>query len=115
MRVKSKVWLEKADKLVFGVGKDRVLKAIQETGSINKAARKMNMSYRHAWSYIVSAEKRIGRPLVIRIKGGSGGGGAVLTPYAKTLLESFEKLEHDVEAFVNRRYREIFNIKATKR
>lgn len=108
MEVKSKVWFEKDGELVFGIGKSLILKAIGETGSINKAAKKMDMSYRHAWSYIRSAEKRLGRPLLIKIKGGKEGGGAILTDYAKDLLEKFEKLEEDVKTYTNRRHKEIF-------
>jgi len=109
MKVKSKVWLEKEGELVFGVGKTRILETINTTGSINKAAKKMNMSYRRAWSCVVSIEKRIGRPLVIRTKGGKDGGGAILTDYAKDLLKKFTKLEAEVEAFTNKRYKNIFH------
>jgi len=109
MRVKSKVWLEKDGELVFGSGKSLILKAIRETGSINKAAKKMDMSYRHAWSYVVSAEKRINKPLLMRIKGGTSGGGAILTDYAKDLLNKFVKLEQEVERFTNERYKKIFH------
>lgn len=108
MRIKSKVWLEKDGELVFGSGKSMILAAIGETGSINKAAKAMNMSYRHAWSYIASAEKRMGRQLLVRTKGGSGGGGAQLTDYAKVLLKRFKNLECQVNAFTDKRYKEIF-------
>lgn len=109
MKVRSKVWFEKNGDLVFGSGKTAILRAISQTGSINKAAKKMNMSYRHAWSYIVSAEKRIGMPLLIKIKGGQKGGGAHLTAYALDLLNKFEKLEREVNAFTDKRYKEIFS------
>jgi len=108
MQIKSKVWFEKDGELVFGIGKYLILKAIGEAGSINKAAKKMDMSYRHAWSYIRSAERRLGKPLLIKTKGGKEGGGAILTNYAKDLLEKFEKLEKEVKIFTNRRYEEIF-------
>lgn len=109
MQIKSKVWLEKDNKLIFGVGKTAILKRIETTGSINKAAKKMKMSYRRAWSSVVSIEKRIGRTLVIRVKGGKGGGGAILTDCAKDLLSKFAKLEEEVEAFTNERYKAIFH------
>ncbi len=108
MKIKSKVWLEQDKQLVFGIGKYRILKAIRETGSINKAAKKMKMSYRHAWSYINSAEKRIGRPLLIKLKGGKNGGGAVLTDYAKELLEKYELLESRVRQYTQKQYTRIF-------
>lgn len=108
LKIRSKVWLEKDGELVFGSGKSLILKNILETGSINKAAKRMNMSYRHAWSYVHSAEKRIGRQLLIKVKGGKSGGGATLTDYAKELLEKFERLERGVKLFTDRRYQEIF-------
>lgn len=108
MKIKSKVWLEKNGKLIFGSGKSLILKAILETGSINKAAKRMNMSYRHAWGYVVSAEKRIEKPLLIKIKGGKNGGGAILTDYAKDLLRKYEKLEQKVNAYTDKWYKNIF-------
>jgi molybdate transport system regulatory protein len=108
LNVKSKVWLEKDGKLVFGIGKATILKSIQKNGSINKAAKELNMSYRHAWSYIKSAEKRLAKRLVICTKGGSGGGRTTLTPYAKNLLQKFLNLEHKVKLFVDKVYKKTF-------
>ena len=108
MQIKSKVWLERNGKLVFGSGKAVILRAILETGSINKAAKELKMSYRHAWSYIKSAEKRLGQPLLICSKGGVNGGSARLTPYAEALLKKFDDLNHRVNEFVDKAYKEIF-------
>jgi len=85
-----------------------ILKSIQKAGSINKAARELNMSYRHAWSYIKSAEKRLGKPLVICTKGGVNGGSTTLTPYAKNLLKKFFNLESRVKLFADKVYKETF-------
>lgn len=108
MKVRSKVWLEEESGLVFGSGKAMILKYIEETGSIAKAAKRLNMSYRHAWSYIKSAEKRLGEPLVRCIRGGRDGGGAVLTDCAEGLLKKFIKLEQKVKLFTDKLYKEIF-------
>ncbi len=108
MQVKSKVWLEETGLLVFGSGKATILRSIQETGSIAKTAKKLHMSYRHAWSYIKSAEKRLGRSLVSCIRGGDGGGGAELTAYAKELLGKFSELEGKVKLLADKFYKEIF-------
>ena len=108
MEVKSKLWLERKGKLFFGIGRLMLLKAIKETGSINKAAKRIGMSYRQAWSQICSAERNLGRALFVRNKGGKGGGGTNLTEYANELLEKFEQLQEEVKAFVNRRFKEIF-------
>ena len=108
MNVKSKVWLEKNDKLVFGVGRAGILRAVAETGSLNKAAGELNMSYRHAWSCIKAAEERLGRPLLVRSKGGRKGGGATLTEYAQDLVCKFEILDREVGAFADRCFRDLF-------
>ncbi|MFH1823720.1 MAG: LysR family transcriptional regulator [Candidatus Firestonebacteria bacterium] len=111
MKIKAKVWLEKDGKLVFGLGKQRILEAVAETNSINKAAKKLNMSYRHTWSYIHSAEKRLGNLLLLKVRGGKEGGGAVLTDYAKELLKKFEKVEKKVMVFTDKCYKETFKEK----
>jgi molybdate transport system regulatory protein len=108
VNIKSKVWLEENNEMVFGVGKSLILKAIDKEGSINQAAKKLNMSYRHAWSYIRSIEKRLGKQLITKIKGGSGGGGALLTPYAKQLLQKFDKLQQEILRIANQKFKELF-------
>ena len=51
--VQTKVWLEKEGRPVFGIGKLGLFKAIRREGSISKASKKMNISFRRAWkSYI---------------------------------------------------------------
>ena len=108
MKIKSKVWLDRGGALCFGAGRARILRAVAETGSLNKAARKLGMSYRHAWSSIRAAEERLGRQLLIRQKGGRHGGGAVLTDFARDMLLKFEELDGDIQAFANRKFRQVF-------
>ena len=109
MRIKSKIWLEKDGRLVFGEGKSRILKAIQKYRSINKAASSMGMSYRHAWSYIGEIEKRANIKLIERIKGGRGGGGSRLTDSATELIKNYDKLKEDVDEYTDRKAKEIFS------
>lgn len=108
LEVKSKVWLESKGKLVLGDGRFRILKAIEQTGSINKAAKKLKMSFRHAWSYIDSSEKFLGIKLIEREKSGKYGGGSRLTPQAKILVQKLEKLNREVKDFTDKKFRSIF-------
>lgn len=108
MQVRSKVWLEKNGGLLLGAGKIRILNAVAETGSINAAAKKLAMSYRHVWSSIRAAEQRLGRPLLIRNKGGSKGGGATLTAEAERLVKKLTVLQTETRAFADKRFRELF-------
>jgi molybdate transport system regulatory protein len=108
LAVKSKVWIEKDGGLVFGAGRERILKAIERTGSINRAGREIGMSYRRIWSYLKSVEARLPRALVETQQGGKKGGGATVTAYGRKWLTLYEKLEKEVTAFTDKRYREIF-------
>ncbi|MEW6602216.1 MAG: LysR family transcriptional regulator, partial [Nitrospirota bacterium] len=78
MRVRSKIWLEVDGEAVFGRGREALLTAIDRTGSINRAAKDIKVSYRKALSYIQTMEQRLGTRLVERKTGGLHGGGAVL-------------------------------------
>lgn len=108
MRVKSKVWLERKGELVFGDGKSQILKAIDRTGSISKASRKMGFSFRHGWGYITAIEKRMGFKLIERSKGGRGGGGSCLTPAGRQIVKKFDSLQRTVNKFTDKQYKEIF-------
>lgn len=108
MKVKSKVWIEKNGKSIFGEGKTRLLQAIEKTGSINEAARSMRISFRRAWSYIATIEKRLGFILVNKNRGGKGGGGSSLTEAAKRFLGRYEKLNKSVKTFTDKKFREMW-------
>jgi len=108
MRVRSKVWLEKDNKLVFGDGKSELLKAIDRTGSISKASRSMGISFRRGWSYVSAVEKRLGCRLIERSKGGRSGGGSYLTPLGKKLIGEFDKLNEAVCKFTDKKFKETF-------
>lgn len=103
LEVRSKIWLEVDGQPVFGQGRDRLLRLVGTSGSINAAAREMGIPYRKAWSYIDAMEKRLGFPLVTRVKGGSGGGESSLTPQAVALLEKYESLQDGFNELVNKK------------
>lgn len=104
LEVRSKIWLEVDGQPVFGQGRDRLLRLVGTSGSINAAAREMGIPYRKAWSYIDAMEKRLGFSLVTRVKGGSGGGESSLTPQAVALLEKFESLQEGFNEQVNKKF-----------
>lgn len=97
MRVRCRVWLEDEDgKLLFGEGLQRLLKQIQQTGSLSRGAESMGMSYRHAWGKIRKAEERLGYEIVHRHSGGSGGGKSGVTAEGLVLLDQFDGLRQEV-------------------
>ncbi len=109
VEIRSKVWLEIEGEPVFGRGRRFLLRAIDKHGSINQAAKAVNVSYKKAWSYIKSMEERLGIKLVECQIGGKTGGGTRLTPEAREFLERYEILENGINEFVDERFRKIFN------
>ncbi len=107
LQVRSKIWLEIDGEPVFGQGRDELLRLIRKTGSINAATKAMAIPYRKAWTYIDAMEKRLGFPLVNRLKGGAGGGESTLTPQAETLLQKFDLLQRGFNDMVNRKFIEL--------
>lgn len=93
---------------VFGRGRRFLLEAIDTHGSINRAAREVDMSYRKAWGHIKAMETRLGVKLIDRQTGGKNGGGAHLTPAARMFLNRFELLETDIRAIVDEKFKALF-------
>ncbi|RLC31395.1 MAG: ModE family transcriptional regulator [Deltaproteobacteria bacterium] len=92
--IRSKIWIEnKQEKVVFGLGRYRILDAIQRLGSLNAAALELKMSYRAIWGRITATEDRLGKPLLIRDSRGSR-----LTPLGESLLKQFRRMRTIVEA-----------------
>jgi molybdate transport system regulatory protein len=108
LSVRSKIWLEKAGEPVLGMGRLMLLKAVDAEGSISRAAKHCNISFRRAWSYLNSAEKNFGIKLLDRKKGGAGGGRSTLTPEARRLIEKFDLLSHDTGRYASKRFEDLF-------
>lgn len=108
LEVRSKLWIEAGGEPILGEGRERLLRLIQENGSISAAARQMGLSYRKAWGLLRAMETNLGYPLVRRQKGGAGGGESTLTPQALVLLEKFDRLHIGIRRYVNDRFDEIF-------
>lgn len=107
--VKTKTWIENGDhELLFGKGKTEILELIQQEGSIAKAAEKLQMSYKKAWTHIKILQKNIADELVLPQKGGGGKGGTTLTPKALELIKNYSQLQKDIESFADKRFRELF-------
>src|SRR5688572_4800345 len=85
-----------------------LLGAIGRAGSVQHAARELDISYRHAWGLITSSAELFGAPLV-KLERGRG---TTLTAFGEALLEldrktarelasPFERLEQELAGIVN--------------
>jgi molybdate transport system regulatory protein len=104
LRVRSKIWIENDQgKLVIGTGRLRILEAIAEVGSMNKAAHRLKQPFRAVWGKIKATEERCGFKLVERTTEGSK-----LTAEGLELLWTYTRLRNRCEKFVDTQFRELF-------
>ncbi len=73
-----------------GIGVIRLLKAIDEHGSINHAAKVCGLSYLKAWTMMNRLDEQFDEPILNRTSGGPQGGGATLTFFGRQFLKEFE-------------------------
>jgi molybdate transport system regulatory protein len=70
-----------------------LLRAIDQSGSINQAAKQTGLSYKGAWQMIERANNLAPKVLITTATGGSKGGGTFLTAAGQSLLQLFTRLE----------------------
>lgn len=102
MKFNGKIWTisDKDGRKLFGKGPYTLMKLIDETGSLNQAAKRMKMSYSKAFNVIKECEAGVGKDLLIREIGGAKGGGSELTDAGKRLMEIYEDAESKFEEFI---------------
>ena len=97
-KLKGRIWIEGSSGTFLGYGRAVLLERISELGSISKAAKSMDMSYRHAWELVDSINRQARQPLVKTSIGGKKGGGTVLTEAGEKAVRGFweiyEKFRH---------------------
>jgi len=107
MKIVYKIWLDNKGK-AFGEGPYELLKRVQETNSLHRAAHQMGMSYSKAWQLIRIMEERLGFTLLSRKVGGVSGGGSRVTPEAMHLMKRYGQFERDTGKAIERIYRKHF-------
>ncbi len=104
LRVRCKIWLENEDgKLVIGTGRVRILDAILQVGSMNKAAQRLKLPFRAVWGKIKSTEDRCGFKLVE-----STSVGTQLTKEGTELLQRYKEFKSDCKKYVDMKFAEFF-------
>ena len=105
VQLRSSQWIVNDEgEVIMGNGRMRILATIDETGSINKAAKKMKMSYKAVWAKLKATEESFGKPLVIASKKE----GTWLTDEGRTLLKKFKRLKKECQIRDDRAFKEIF-------
>lgn len=100
LRVRAKTWLEEDGVFLISDGRARLLRYVDEAGSISEAARKMGMSYRHAWGILKKISSAAGEDVVDSRKGGKRGGSTRLSEFGKNILSTYEEGHSSVQTFL---------------
>lgn len=97
---RGRIWIDGKEGTFLGYGRIVLLEKIRECGSITKAAKSMEMSYRNAWELADSMNTQASRPLVEAATGGKGGGGAILTEEGEKAIKLFWQFHEDFQNFL---------------
>ncbi len=102
MELSSKLTLEMLGQPFLLEKRIELLYAIEEHGSISKAAKAVPMSYKSAWEAVDVMNNLSEQAIVQREIGGKGGGGTTITPYGLKLLETYRVLKEEHTRFLER-------------
>lgn len=106
LRARFKLWLSTRDiEGVFGDGKWRLLKAIENTGSLTSASESLRISYRKAWGDLKKAQDALNIALVEKQRGGIRGGQTALTEQGKKWVKAYTRFRDDIEKAVEKAYK----------
>jgi molybdate transport system regulatory protein len=110
LRLNYKIWLETTGQVgILGDKKCELLKAIDETGSLNDAMKKLGLTYRKTWDNLKRIEQELGFPLIIPTRGGAEGGSTVLTVEARIIIAAFEKFHSQYDAIIQQGFETILS------
>lgn len=98
--LKGHIWLEGSEGTFLGYGRIALLERIIEYGSISKAAKALEMSYRRAWVLIDSMNRQVPKPYVVTSPGGNRGGGTRVTAEGERAIAVFWKIHNDFQKFL---------------
>ena len=96
-----RIWLQDRGAPVFGAGICELLRRVEETGSLRRAASDMGMAYSKAWQIVRRAEAHLGLELMVRRTGGKGGGCSLVSDEGKWLVGAFGAMDREAAAFLD--------------
>lgn len=98
--LRGHIWIDGSEGTFLGYGRVALLERIREYGSITKAAKALEISYRRAWVLINSMNRQVPRPYVVTSAGGSKGGGTRVTPEGERAIALFWKIHDKFQKFL---------------
>jgi len=98
-----KIWMsDKNEEGILGDGKWKILKLIEEKGSLKAACDELGYTYRRTWGNLKKIEQFFGFPLLEKHRGGSDGGRTLLTPEGTKLVKAFDHFHASVDSVIQK-------------
>jgi molybdate transport system regulatory protein len=96
--IKVRVRVARGEEDAFGPGKAQLLESLLETGSLNRTASGMKMSYVKALSLVRAMNEHFREPLVVLSRGGKQGGGTLVADAGRKVLAEYQAMREASEA-----------------
>jgi len=105
LRLQYKIWFtdESGDGLL-GDGKWKILKAIDQEGSLTAACEKLGITYRRTWNDLKNIEQRLGFALLEKCRGGVEGGSTSLTVEGQRLIRAFDLFHEKMDVIMQEHF-----------
>ena len=100
MTFAGRFWIDRNQELYLAAARIELLEKIEAGNSIAEAARQLGMGYKTAWDMLNDMNRLSTEPLVMSTKGGSRGGGTVITEHGKAMIIAFRTLEREHHAML---------------
>ncbi|KAF0201970.1 MAG: molybdate transport system regulatory [Bacteroidetes bacterium] len=108
LKLHYKIWFtDQNEKGILGDGKWKILKAIDETGSLTSACEKLEITYRRTWNDLKAIEEQLGFALLEKSRGGAEGGSTSLTPEGKKLIRAFDDFHEKMDVIMQQHFTEL--------
>jgi molybdate transport system regulatory protein len=101
IEVECNISIKKDGFCFLGPVKTELLREIKQSGSLSGAAKKLRISYQHAWTMIDEMNRVAPEPLVIKQRGGAHGGGAEISVYGEKILQEYQMILIQVKKVID--------------
>ena len=105
---RAKLWLEIGGEIALSEWRVTLLEAVEETGSLARAAERLSVPYRTASHKVREIEEHLGVRLLEGQSGGIEGGRSRLTPEGRELVDRFRAFSAGLDEWVDAHFRAAF-------
>jgi len=102
MHLVGRILLDTDEGSLLAEKRVQLLEAIEQSGTIQKAATQLGLSYKGAWDAVNAMNNLCDQPLVERQVGGRRGGGSQLTEQGRNLIHLYRTVEAEYQRFLDR-------------